>query len=487
MLKLRRFISLALLVSMMCSVSCSNTDDNTKDTSDNSTLTDTDHSTSDTTAKVETAGYYDELSGLDFNDYTFTIATYNSDKNGWNLYLTAEEASGDLISNAAYKRNTEVEEMLNINIEARKVGDYETLFKNAVLADDGEAFDLICFFASGQYGSYITENLVYDWQEVPHLNLDADWYNQSANETFTIAGKQYFGVSDLTFPVQQNASIIFNIDMLEKHNLDSPYDLVREGKWTVDALNSYIKDIYVDANNNDLADENDSYGLVGAVNVFGRIMASSGELEITKSDAGFKLNLFSDNIVNIFDKIRELYNNEATLVAADGNVNINTFKKGNTLFCLYPSDPALLRDIQFDFGYLPFPKADESQEDYITEAIGGMMAIPQSAKNIERTGAIVEALSAGSHKYINEAFIETYIENKVLRSDDAVEMFRLCRDTYTYNFAFNIDPAGLLASHKFYAAILKDTTLELASYYESQREQITTAYDSLWEIAEGND
>ena len=98
----------------------------------------------------------------------------------------------------------------------------------------------------------------------------------------------------------------------------------------------------------------------------------------------------------------------------------------------------LLHEIDaFDFGYLPYPKYDENQKDYIVWSAGGLLAIPNTASDISRTGAVVEALSAASTKYIKDAFVEKYIEGKVLRDEESVEIYRMMRDLATYDISYN--------------------------------------------------
>lgn len=60
------------------------------------------------------------------------------------------------------------------------------------------------------------------------------------------------------------------------------------------------------------------------------------------------------------------------------------------------------RDIEFDFGYLPYPKYDEAQRDYVVWSAGGMMALPATVSDPSRSGAILETLSAASHKYVKK-------------------------------------------------------------------------------------
>ena len=421
---------------------------------------------------------YEGLEDHNYDGYNFTILSYDTNAS-WNLYLDSEGENGELLNDAAFRRNTEIEEMLGIAIEQVPSGEYESMYSNSVVAGDTDVYDLVCFYAPGQRATYITENMAYDWKQIPNLRLDAPWYNQNGNETFTIAGKQFFGISDITFAGQQNSSILFNMEMVENYNLQSPFELVDAGKWTIDAFRSYFEGVYLDTNGNGEKDDGDNYGLSCHRNHMGRVVAGSGEMEVYCGDDGFVVNLYSDKLVSLFEKILAI-TADPNVRATTNNDDINLLSNGNAMFITYASDPAKLRDVPIEFGYLVFPKYDEAQENYITEAQGGLMAVPTTASNLERSGAIIEALSAGSNKYLREAFIQNYVENKVLRNEDSIRMYRLARSVLTYNISYNIDPADLLAAHKFYSTMIGDPTLSHASYYESIRESVETAYAELY-------
>ncbi len=434
----------------------------------------------ESTGQEGTTGYYDDLEDYDFEEYEFRIL----DNDTVALFLTAEEMTGEKVNDAAWQRNAEVEDLLNVKIVSENDQEMgEIRFQNAILADDAEAVDLFCFRGPGQRDVYITANVLYDWKEIPNLKLDCPWYNQSANEAYSIAGKQYFGVSDITLAVQHSASVLFNIGMAEDFQIESPYTQVKEGRWTMDALLTSVKDVYSDLNNNGEADEADRYGLVGHINLFGRLAPSAGETEVLSSPDGFVVNLFSDKLAAFGEKLRTLYRDENVLASTAA---YDALCEDRALFIFYSSDPAKLREVEIDFGYLPYPKYDEAQENYYNEASGGMMAVPINAPDIERTGAVIEALSAGSARYLRQAFVDTYIENKVLRDEESVENYRLAYSTHVYSLSYNIDPAGMLASHKFYAELLRNDAVEHASYYASVREAIETAYEELYNAALAN-
>ncbi|MBQ7721102.1 MAG: hypothetical protein IJT56_11010, partial [Clostridia bacterium] len=68
--------------------------------------------TSADTTVPETEAQYSDFSGVNYNGYEFSILSYE-DAGNWQIYLYAESENGELLNDAAYRRNTEVEEDLN--------------------------------------------------------------------------------------------------------------------------------------------------------------------------------------------------------------------------------------------------------------------------------------------------------------------------------------------------------------------------------------
>ena len=267
-----------------------------------------------------------------------------------------------------------------------------------------------------------------------------------------------------------------------RRKLEYPYQSVYDGKWTYDMMMDYCKDTYSDVNGSSTADEADRYGFVTNNTWTSLFMFAADEIPAICGKDGFTFNLFSERISNIMDDLVAQKHNPDIWYAASGNPYA-IFEEGRALFEAYGSDPELLRDIEFDYGYLPYPKYDEAQEDYVVWSSGGMMSVPITATDINRTGAIVEALSAGSQKYVEEAFVQSYFEGKILRDEDSVKIYRMMRDRATYVISHNIDPADKLASFKFYVALLNDETLGAASYWASIKDSVEAAYKNLYDIA----
>ena len=84
----------------------------------------------DTTAPAETAVQYGDAlpEELDFGGKEFRAATYNggnlTNADGWFNYFEVEETNGDILNDAAFARNAEVEERLNVKIKCYEIGEW---------------------------------------------------------------------------------------------------------------------------------------------------------------------------------------------------------------------------------------------------------------------------------------------------------------------------------------------------------------------------
>jgi len=469
-----KFLTLALASALLLA-SCGGTSPSGDTTSADTTAPDT--------TPAETDYYVNVPDGADFTGEVFNIIGYAQETAAWQLYLDAESENGDLLNDAAYRRNREVEELLNIDIMQTLIAgtaEHEKTFKNSVLAD-GDEYDLICYWSPGARASFITEGLIGDWNDLENIDLSAAWYNQTANETYSIGGKQYFAVSDFTFPVQQHWRFLFNKGMMDDFQLDYPYQAVYDGKWTYDMLRTYIKNTYQDLNSNGKADLEDSFGFAANFATLGAMPLNSGEMPVKVTENGFELNLYSERLVDIVeDMVGFVSNEDCYIELVTGNKLYQIFNAGRAMFEIYSSDPALLRDIEFDFGYLPYPKFDETQEDYVVWSAGGMMAYPINAKDTAFTGTVIEALSAGSAKYMKDAFVNKYIEGKVLRDEDSVKIYRMMRDLATYDLSYNIDPSGKLTEGAQYRTFNQKKSADLSSWWAANKDAIQTKYDELF-------
>ena len=195
------------------------------------------------------AHLYEDLPSGDFEGRSFTVLTpihAESDFVG--------EVDGDVISEAVYRRNLKVEEDLNVTVvpisEAGLWDDqanYINKIKVSVMAAD-DSYQLI----SG-YAAYITsiasEGVLANWNDVADVNFEKPWWNSDIVYEMDVAGKLFYITGDLSMTsLDYLFCLFFNKDMMTDFGFEAPYDIVRDGAWTFDVMNSYIEPVNIDVN-----------------------------------------------------------------------------------------------------------------------------------------------------------------------------------------------------------------------------------------------
>ncbi len=101
-----------------------------------------------------------------------------------------------------------------------------------------------------------------------------------------------------------------------------------------------------------------------------------------------------------------------------------------------------LRKMENDFGMLPMPKYDESQENYMAIAnnyFSDYLLIPSTNTDLAMTGHIIEAMCALSSEEIIPAFIETTVMNKSVRDEDSANMLEIIRSNLIFDISYIYD------------------------------------------------
>ena len=221
--------------------------------------------------------------------------------------------------------------------------------------------------------------------------------------------------------------------------------------------------------------EDDQFGFIttqwnAPINV---LYAGNQKIYEKNEDDILELTLYSNKTVSIFDEFFSLMNNEACFLhITEGNINYS----GESLF---PAGRAMIaagnlgsargyRNMDDDFGILPFPKFDE--DDVYATAINGvapLIVIPITVSDVNRTGAIIEALAAHGSKYVLPAFYDVSLKNKHARDDESKEMMDIIKDSIVYDI-------GYVAGGTFQSAgrdLAISSNHDFASYYAAGESQ----------------
>ena len=386
---------------------------------------------------------------MDYEGYEFMFlgnsTAYNSYWYSKDLYT--EEATGDAINDAVYNRNLVVEEKYNIKISAVLSGSqYNDAQKD--IAAGTNTFDAFSVALQGPTARLAQEGMLLDLKDIPYIDLEKPWWDQKANAMLSINNKLMFTISDLMI-IDKDALFIFlfNKDVIEEFNLDDPYQLVRNGKWTIDKMWDMAKDVTRDIDGDGIMGETDAYRLLAADHTIHGNVVGSGHFVITKDNNDLPVINIQDPMIEAsFAKWINILNDRTnTWIAQDWDQNhadiwmyqleVLSEKRGLWLYAGMDR-VTTLRTFDFNFGILPNPKFDETQTEYYNHVHAWCttaISVPITTLDQERTGMILEALTAESYYTLRPAYYDLSLKTKFMRDDESGEMLDLIFNTRCYD------------------------------------------------------
>ena len=83
-----------------------------------------------------------------------------------------------------------------------------------------------------------------------------------------------------------------------------------------------------------------------------------------------------------------------------------------------------VRESEFAYGVLPFPKYNEDQEQYVSYIYqaAASMGVPANHPNLEQACVILENLAAYSYKLVRYEYYEVVVQGRTVRDNDSIEM-----------------------------------------------------------------
>ena len=424
---MKRVISSLILISLLTSLfACQETESDTISTSEA------------TTSEAVQAEY--EYPELNLNGDSFTILNPTTTW-GFYTYVDHEEQTGDTLDDAVYDRNRGLEERWNFkfDIVEEPLEECAAKIRSAVMSGD-DVYDIV-FNASTYNGSLVTEGLYCDLYDIPEFQLDKEWWEQSVIKESVINGDSlYFALTDFTlFGIESAWCVFFNETMLADLGLDRPYDLVREGKWTLDALREYAK-AGANLNGDDSfdfnVDGNAIYGFATSYAFPHAMIIGSGERYITNNSDGYpEFSLETDRFYTLVSKYADFASAAGEFVSRNNSGNDHyemIFKNRRALFLGAELKAAQkYRDFDDTFGIVPVPKLDEAQDSYhsVISKAAPVMCLPITNSDQATAGIIMDALTYESYTDILPIFYGVTIEQKGLRNEESIEMLDIIRST----------------------------------------------------------
>ena len=382
---------------------------------------------------------------LDFEGYEFRWLT--STTTSTYCITAVTEQTGDVLNDAMYDRIKKVEDELGVVFAPDIIpGESEaalSLMRNTVFAGE-DAFDAAMQLGRAAFGM-IGSGLFVDFKTLPYITTGTQWWFNEINDQVNLTDKNFVMFGSLNMGIYDfTNAILFNKNMLSSLNLENPYELVDSGKWTFDVCAEMAKAAVQDANGDGQMTKDDIWGFAGRSNsLLPNFIAGARQRMVEIDSDGIPRLTAGSNerIFEVFDRVMTLFRDDGVWYTKTGTEN-NYYVK-----CpFFENDQALfadrsfysltqLREMESDFGMVPFPKFDEVQEQYgaMVEAGGRATIVPVTIKDPEVVGAVLEALNFYGWKDVIPVYFEIALKQKYTRDNEASRMFDLILDSIIYD------------------------------------------------------
>ena len=371
--------------------------------------------------------------------------------------IYAEELNGTLINDAVFTRNSRLEEMLDVKIAETKDPDCYNIALKSVKADE-DTYSVVMPYINSTI-TMATEGLLMDLKNVPWIDLEKHWWDQRANENLLIADKLFITTGDISILDNECTMVMFfNKAMIGDHNLENPYELVREKRWTLDKVKELALAVSRDADGDGKMTLDDVWGLSIAGNAPISFYFGAGERIVAKNEDGvLDFCLGSARSVDVFDKLMDVCLNDMMLSDhTTGDAGYNTvarlFNASQVMMVTFALvDINGMREAEFEFGILPYPLFDETQGEYnnlISTGLVTSVSVPITCPNTEVTGATLEAMAYLSTTTLTPAYYDNALKTRYVRDEESGEMLDIIFATRVYDLGFisNWGTAGNLVT-----------------------------------------
>lgn len=374
------------------------------------------------------------------------------------IEVMPQENSYSTLKDAIQTRNDLVEEKFGVEIaEVRTEGYGDMMNKLRDNAMSGLSLYDIVMPYMGDAAKFAQEGNLIDLQTLENVHLDCDYYDQGSVQDLSINHKNYFVTGDLSLLCYDvTHALVFNKDTVTDNGLENPYDLVRNKQWTIDKLWEMAKKVTADTDGEAGMSYTDTYGFIVNKNFVSSMFIGSGQRFSVKNENDEPtIAVYNEQAVKVFDKIFRLVNDDTTSGQID-NMNGGfghsaqvagktvwdaareaTANKRTLFHSVSLSGILALGEYDCNFGVLPTPMFDDSQERYycrVSTLYASCAGIPINAKNVEMSSVIMDAMFQASTNTVKDAYINTIMKERKIQDNDSEDMLDIIFESRVYDF-----------------------------------------------------
>jgi hypothetical protein len=481
----KRLIAVSLFICIIISVfaACGKTEGMTPADADN-TVSDENlaaETTEETILKANLPDDFD-LGGMEIRIMMYPVG--GTDWQDWasrDIYSEAE--NGEPINDAVYARNLATEERLNCKILGIEKDSQQDLIKKQALAGSDDYHISTCRMEGLK--TIVQDGYLVNLHSLEYMDLSKPWYDRDMVDNATILGQLYYVTGDMIILDDDSTSaMVFSKSMVSDFNMDSPYLLVNDSKWTFDKMDEMITVASEDLNGDGVIDLEDQYGLIWQRDAIVSYLHAAGGRIVTMNDKQRpELTLDTEHNQIVMQRIFDIMYRDDIVINLhhyEGKMDIyqlqtKMFSENRVLMMwIRMRVVETLRNMENDFGIIPMPKFDEAQSQYhhtVNRYTGCSVCIPNSAGfDHQLIGAVIEQMSAEARYTVREAYYDVYLGTKLVRDPESTDMLDIIMNNRVFDCGELYDIAGL--SWNMYLLTMKNTG-DFASFL-AKHEKVTT-------------
>jgi len=392
----------------------------------------------------------EELPNKTYDGYIIRTLIRYSAAPDWSGDMFSEAETGEVLDDAVYNRNLTVSERFDIGFKQiiSSNSNSETDAIEPILAGD-DAYDVIVPHGRAAF-TYASRGLCLDWNnDLPYVDLDKPWWDQDAKNSFEINEKLYVMDGAISYQCMAQANcMVFNKAIFDDYGIEYPYNSVISGDWTFDEFARLSTECSQDLNGDGEYDPfSDLFGYAtyqwtGPMQV---LIAGGGRIADKDSDGELVLTLNNERTINIYEDFFKLLDKDSCYLELNRSDNksvyrsYDLFSEGRAMFIDCTLDEIKhLRGMEDDFGIIPSPKYDLSQDKYYTNIDAGtnLFIVPITNSVVECTSVILEALCAEGYREVIPVYYEVVLQTKYVRDDISVRMLDIINDGRVFDIGY---------------------------------------------------
>ena len=359
--------------------------------------------------------------------------------------LYSEGENAEPLNDAVFHRNRAVEDLLGIQIAVTVKDNTLTEINQCVQSNDS-LYDAVWGYGAALY-TPAAQGYFLDFNEIPNLDLTQPWWDQNIIHDYSFYDKNYIMTGDISTRDDAYAYFVyFNKQLIADNDMTSPYTLVENNEWTLDKMTEMVHSITADLNGDGKLTDGDLFGMYSEGSLPSRMFASMGGSYYTRSENEYHINVTDERNMDIFTGLFELLQHESSpnIESWDNTgafTNVYTYARAlftQDCFLFVFGEPGVIdefRDMESDFGIVPTPKFDASEDRYysVVDEYAPLLAVLTNAPDPAKTGAVLEALAWESRYTLTPVYNETLVKRKYARDEDSIAMIELLADSRVFN------------------------------------------------------